>query len=92
MLAMGQERKTRYLDQVKCINDEEGAILVHEKDIKDIWSPIQEHEVKETLKRMNNGQTIRLDNILMELWKGIGDIVIDLLTKLFNETMMSKQI
>lgn len=44
MLAMGQERKTRYLDQVKCINDEEGAILVHEEDIKDRWNKYDGYE------------------------------------------------
>jgi hypothetical protein len=32
-LANGRERKTRDLDQVKCIKDEEGRVLVHERDI-----------------------------------------------------------
>ncbi|KAL5146984.1 Craniofacial development protein 2 [Glycine soja] len=36
-LAKGRERKTRYLDQVKCVKDEEGKVLVHEKDIKERW-------------------------------------------------------
>ena len=35
MLAMGRERKTKDLDQVKCIKDEEGRVLVQERDIKD---------------------------------------------------------
>ena len=34
-LAKGRERKTRDLDQVKCIKDEEGRVLVQERDIKD---------------------------------------------------------
>ncbi|KAL5153310.1 Craniofacial development protein 2 [Glycine soja] len=34
-LAKGRERKTRDLDQVKCVKDEEGKVLVHEKDIKE---------------------------------------------------------
>ncbi|KAL5190235.1 LINE-1 retrotransposable element ORF2 protein [Glycine soja] len=33
----GRERKTRDLDQVKCVKDEEGKVLVHEKDIKERW-------------------------------------------------------
>ncbi|KAL2947084.1 hypothetical protein AAZX31_20G050700 [Glycine max] len=37
MLAKGRERKTRDLDQVKCVKDEEGKVLVHEKDIKERW-------------------------------------------------------
>jgi len=36
-LAKGQERKTRDLDQVKCIKDAEGRVLVQERDIKDRW-------------------------------------------------------
>ncbi|KAH1197968.1 Craniofacial development protein 2 [Glycine max] len=36
-LAKSRERKTRDLDQVKCVKDEEGKVLVHEKDIKERW-------------------------------------------------------
>ncbi|KAL5189467.1 Enoyl-CoA hydratase 2, peroxisomal [Glycine soja] len=36
-LAKGRERKTRDLDQLKCVKDEEGKVLVHEKDIKERW-------------------------------------------------------
>ncbi|KAH1257526.1 Transposon TX1 uncharacterized protein [Glycine max] len=36
-LDKGRERKTRDLDQVKCVKDEEGKVLVHEKDIKERW-------------------------------------------------------
>ncbi|KAH1219602.1 LINE-1 retrotransposable element ORF2 protein [Glycine max] len=36
-LAKGRERKTRNLDQVKCVKDEEDKVLVHEKDIKERW-------------------------------------------------------
>ncbi|KAH1225701.1 Craniofacial development protein 2 [Glycine max] len=36
-LAKGRERKTRDLDHVKCVKDEEGKVLVHEKDIKERW-------------------------------------------------------
>jgi len=33
----GCERNMRDLDQGKCIKDEEGRVLMHEKDIKDRW-------------------------------------------------------
>ena len=36
-LANGRERKTRDLDQSKCVKDEEGRVLVQERDIKDRW-------------------------------------------------------
>jgi len=105
-LAKGQERKTRDLDQVKCTKDEEGRVLVRERDIKDRWKKyfhtlfnegfevipdsnrldigedernytyyrrIQEHEVRETLKRMSSGKAVGPDNIPIEVWKSLGD-------------------
>jgi len=36
-LAKGRERKIRDLDQVKCVKDEEGKVLVTESDIKERW-------------------------------------------------------
>jgi len=36
-LAKDREKKTRDMDQVKCIKDENGRVLVLERDIKDRW-------------------------------------------------------
>lgn len=36
-IAKGREIKTRHLNQVKCVKDEEGKVLVQEKDIKYRW-------------------------------------------------------
>jgi len=94
------------LDQVKCIKDEEGRVLVQERDIKDrckkyfhtlfnegfevisdsnrldigeeernynYYRRIQEHEVREALKRMSSGKAVGPDNIPIEVWKSLGD-------------------
>jgi len=123
-LAKGMERKTRDLDQVKCIKDEEDRVLVQERDIKDIWKKyfhtlfnegfevipdsnrldireeernynyyrrIQEHEVREALKRMSSGKAVDPDNIPIEVWKSLGDRGIVWLAKLFNEIMRTKK-
>jgi len=115
-LAKGRERKTRDLNQVKCIKDEEGRVLVQERDIKDRWKKyfhnlfnsnrldigeedrnynyyrrIQEHEVREALKRMSSGKAVGPDNIPIEVWKSLGDRGIMWLTKLFNEIMRTKK-
>ena len=45
---------------------------------------IQESEVKEALKRMKGGKAMGPDCIPIEVWKGLGDIAIVWLTKLFN--------
>uniref|UniRef100_A0A8I6Y736 Reverse transcriptase domain-containing protein n=1 Tax=Hordeum vulgare subsp. vulgare TaxID=112509 RepID=A0A8I6Y736_HORVV len=46
--------------------------------------PIQECEVKEALKRMKVGKAMGPDGIPIEVWRGLGDIAIVWLTKLFN--------
>ena len=45
---------------------------------------IQESKVKEALKRMKGGKAMGPDCIPIEVWKGLGDIAIVWLTKLFN--------
>jgi hypothetical protein len=45
---------------------------------------IQESEVKETLKKMKTDKALGSDDIPIEVWRCLRDIVIVLLTKLFN--------
>ena len=45
---------------------------------------IQESEVKEALKRMKGSKAMGPDCIPIEVWKGLGDIVIVWLAKNFN--------
>jgi len=49
---------------------------------------IQEHEVKEMLKMMSDGKEVDPNNILIEVWKILGDRGIVCLTKLFNEIII----
>ena len=111
------------MDQVKCIKDEEGKVLVIDKDIKERWKSyfyklfndgqmsidmeglntqkeeqnfafyrrIREVEVKEALRKMDNGKAVGPDNIPIEVWKRLGEQGIRWLTKLFNEILRSKR-
>jgi hypothetical protein len=45
---------------------------------------IQESEVKDVLKRMKGGKTMVSDEIPIEVWRSLEDVVIFWLTKLFN--------
>jgi hypothetical protein len=45
---------------------------------------IQESEVKDVLKRMKGGKVMSPDEIPIEVWRSLGDVVIVWLTKLFN--------
>jgi len=66
---------------------------IREKDRNyNYYRLIQEHEVKEALKRISNGKAVEPDNIPIEVWKSLDDRGIVWLTKLFNEIMRKKKI
>jgi hypothetical protein len=52
---------------------------------------IQESEVKDALKRMNGGKAMGPDEIPIEVWRSLKDVVIFWLTKLFNLIFRSKR-
>jgi hypothetical protein len=52
---------------------------------------IQESEVKDALKRMKGGKVMGPNGIPIEVWRSLGDIVIVLLTKLFNLIFQSNK-
>nr|KYP34423.1 Retrovirus-related Pol polyprotein LINE-1 [Cajanus cajan] len=122
-LAKSRDRRTRDLEQVKCIKDGEGRVLVSDMDIKERWRSyfhslfnesqdrlqsyrvdrreeglnytycrrIREVEVREALKRLENGKAVGPDTIPIEVWKTLGAKGISWLTKLFNEIMRSNK-
>jgi hypothetical protein len=115
-MAKIRERKTRDVDQVKCIKYGANQLLVKEEEIKLRWRKyfdklstigrpralplnsmtplmiprmhfvwrIQESKVKDALKRMKGGKAMGPDCIPIEVWRGLIDIAIVWLTKLFN--------
>ena len=52
---------------------------------------ISQEEVRENMKRMKNGKAVGPDDIPMEVWKCLGDIALEFLTKLYNRTMESER-
>ena len=48
-------------------------------------------EVRENMKRMKNGKAVGPDDIPMEVWKCLGEIALEFLTKLYNRTMESER-
>ena len=90
LLVKDEEIKHRwqeYLD--KLFNGENESSTIELDDSFDETSMrfvrrIQECEVKEALKKLKGGKAMGPDCIPIEVWKGLGDIVIVWLTKLFN--------
>ena len=50
---------------------------------------ISKEEVRENMKRMKNGKAV--GDILVEVWKCLGEIALEFLTKLYNRTMESER-
>ena len=50
---------------------------------------ISKEEVRENMKRMKNGKAVGPDDIPVEVWKCLGEIALEFLTKLYNRTMES---
>ena len=52
---------------------------------------ISKEEVRENIKRMKNGKAVGPDDIPVEVWKCLGEIALEFLTKLYNRTMESER-
>ena len=52
---------------------------------------ISKEEVRENMKGMKNGKAVAPDDIPVEVWKCLGDIALEFLTKLYNRTMESER-
>ena len=52
---------------------------------------ISKEEVRENMKRMKNGKAVGPDDIPVEVWKCLGEIALEFLTKLYNRTMESER-
>nr|XP_009774002.1 PREDICTED: uncharacterized protein LOC104224116 [Nicotiana sylvestris] len=69
-LAKVRERKARVLDQVKCIKDEDGKVLMDEDF--GYCRRITVEEVEGAMRKMCNGRAMGPDEILVEFWKSTG--------------------
>jgi hypothetical protein len=81
-----KNRWREYFD--KLFNDESEKTVIELDDSVDtnmqfVWR-IQKPEVKEALKKMKTNKALGPDDIPIEIWRCLGDIVIVWLTKLFN--------
>ncbi|KAM1298066.1 hypothetical protein ACFX2F_024919 [Malus domestica] len=123
-LAKAREKKTRDLNQVRCIKDEDGKVLATENAVKDRWRGyfhnlfnegpersislgelsnseecrnysfyrrIRKEEVVVALKKMKHRKAVGRDDILIEVWKALGETGIAWLTDLFNRILKTKK-
>ncbi|XP_070028973.1 uncharacterized protein [Nicotiana sylvestris] len=84
-LAKVRERKARDLDQVRCIKDEEGKVLVEETCIRRRHIKVEEvEEVEGVMQKMSRGKTTGPNEIPVEFekdvsWSGFLDCLMSFL-------------
>jgi hypothetical protein len=96
LLVKDEEIKNRWREYFdKLFNDESEKTAIeldHSIDTnKRFIRRIQESEVKKDLKKMKTGKALGSDDILIEVWRCLGDIEIVWLTKLFNTIFRSNK-
>ena len=52
---------------------------------------ISKEEERENMNMMKNGKAVGPDDIPVEVWKCLGEIELEILTKLYNRTMESER-
>jgi Reverse transcriptase (RNA-dependent DNA polymerase) len=95
-LVNDEEIKNRWREYFdKLFNDESEKTAIELDDSIDtnrrFVRRIQESELKEALKKMKTGKALGPDDIPIEVWRCLGDIVIVWLTKLFNTIFRSNK-
>ena len=53
---------------------------------------ISKEDVRGNMKRMKNGKAVCPYDIPVEVWKCLGEIALDFLTKMYNRTMENDRI
>ena len=76
-------KKMRERERERGENDRERVNLEVEK--------ISKEEVRENMNRMKNGKAVGPDDIPVEVWKCLGEIALEFLTKLYNRMMESER-
>ncbi|KAK3531362.1 hypothetical protein QTP70_018162, partial [Hemibagrus guttatus] len=61
------------------------------KDVQQKVDKIRKDEVRKALKRMKSGKAVGPDDILVEVWKCLGEAAVEFLASLFNRVLESER-
>ncbi|XP_051786647.1 uncharacterized protein LOC127528918 [Erpetoichthys calabaricus] len=76
-LMNGENEREKRLDDVEIMNQE--------------VQRISKEEVRTAMKRMKNGKAVGLDDIPVEAWRCLGEMAMEILTRLFNGILESER-
>ncbi|KAK3550442.1 hypothetical protein QTP86_025682 [Hemibagrus guttatus] len=82
-----QRRWKEYFEQLMNEENEREKRVEGVNSVEQKGDKIRKDEVRKALKRMKSGKAVGPDDILVEVWKCLGEAAVDFLTSLFNRVL-----
>ncbi|KAK3556166.1 hypothetical protein QTP70_005568 [Hemibagrus guttatus] len=86
-----QRRWKKYLEELMNEENEREKRVKGVNSVEQKVDKIRKDEVRKALKRMKSGKAVGPDDILVEVWKCLGEAEVELLTSLFNRVLESER-
>ncbi|KAK3570787.1 hypothetical protein QTP86_025428 [Hemibagrus guttatus] len=86
-----QRRWKEYFEELMNEENEREKRVEGVNSVEQKVDKIRKDEVRKALKRMKSGKAVGPDNILVEVWKCLGEAAVEFLTSLFNRVLESER-
>ncbi|KAK3515161.1 hypothetical protein QTP70_008184 [Hemibagrus guttatus] len=87
-----QRRWKEYFEELMNEENEREKRVEGVNSVEQKVDKIRKDEVRKALKRMKSGKAVGPDDILVEVWKCLGEAAVEFLTSLFNRVLESERI
>ncbi|KAK3510676.1 hypothetical protein QTP70_013013 [Hemibagrus guttatus] len=86
-----QRRWKEYFEELMNEENEREKRVEGVNSVEQKVDEIRKDEVRKALKRMKSGKAVGPDDILVEVWKCLGEAAVEFLTSLFNRVLESER-
>ncbi|KAK3544421.1 hypothetical protein QTP86_011159 [Hemibagrus guttatus] len=86
-----QRRWKEYFEELMNEENEREKRVEGVNSVEQKVDKIRKDEVRKALKRMKSGKAVGPDDILVEVWKCLGEAAVEFLTSLFNRVLESER-
>ncbi|KAK3546717.1 hypothetical protein QTP70_033372, partial [Hemibagrus guttatus] len=86
-----QRRWKEYFEELMNEENEREKRVEGVNSVEQKVDKIRKDEVRKALKRMKSGKAVGPDNIMVEVWKCLGEAAVEFLTSLFNRVLESER-
>ncbi|KAK3573261.1 hypothetical protein QTP86_019239, partial [Hemibagrus guttatus] len=86
-----QRRWKEYFEELMNAENEREKRVEGMNSVEQKVDKIRKDEVRKALKRMKSGKAVGPDDILVEVWKCLGEAAVEFLTNLFNRVLESER-